>query len=125
MREQGFSYEFDSTDETALHLTLWDGGEAVGCCRLFPDGPDAWHIGRVAVKKARRGEHLGAAIMKEAEAVLTQRGAKKLVLSAQVQASGFYRSLGYAQVGGEYLDEHCPHVDMEKLLGPAPADKKD
>lgn len=116
MEEQGFSYEFDETDNTALHLVLYDEDEAIACCRLFPDGPDAWHIGRVAVKKDRRGQHLGEAIMEEAEAAVSLRGAKKLVLSAQVQAAGFYQKLGYVQVGGEYLDEHCPHVNMEKQL---------
>ena len=125
MEEQGFSYEFDETDNAALHLVLFDGGEAVACCRMFPDGPDSWHIGRVAVKKDRRGHRLGAAVMEEAEAALSLKGAKKAVLSAQVQAAGFYRKLGYVQVGEEYLDEHCPHVDMEKLLGKAPAGIKE
>lgn len=125
MGEQGFSYEFDETDNTALHLVLFDGEEAIACCRMFPDGPDSWHIGRVAVKKDRRGQHLGAAIMEEAEAALSLRGAKRVALSAQSQAAGFYRKLGYVQVGGEYLDEHCPHVDMEKLLGQSPADTKE
>ena len=117
MKEQGFSYEFDETDNTALHLVLFDGEEAIACCRMFPDGPDAWHIGRVAVRTDRRGQHLGEAIMNEAEAALSLKGAKKLALSAQVQAAGFYKKLGYIQVGDEYLDEHCPHVDMEKQLG--------
>lgn len=116
MEEQGFSYEFDERDNAALHLVLYDGGEAVGVCRMFPDAPDSWHIGRVAVKKDHRGQHLGEAIMREAEAALAQRGVKRAVLSAQVQASGFYGKLGYVQMGEEYLDEHCPHVDMEKEL---------
>lgn len=121
MKEQGFSYEFDETDNRALHLVLFDGGEAIACCRMFPDGPDSWHIGRVAVKKDRRGQHLGEAVMAEAEAALALKGAKKAVLSAQVQAAGFYSKLGYVQAGEEYLDEHCPHVDMEKTLSTAPA----
>lgn len=116
MKEQGFSYEFDDTDNRALHLALFDGDTAVACCRMFPDSPDSWHIGRVAVRKDRRGQHLGEAIMEEAEAALAQKGVKRAVLSAQVQASGFYRRLGYVQSGDEYLDEHCPHVDMEKQL---------
>lgn len=117
MEEQGFSYEFDQQDNASLHLVLYDGGEAVACCRMFPDGPDSWHIGRVAVKKDHRGRHLGEAVMREAEAALALKGARKVALSSQVQASGFYEKLGYVRTGDEYLDEHCPHVDMEKLLG--------
>ena len=124
MQEQGFSYEFDDTDNTALHLVLYDDDTAVGVCRVFPDSPGAWHIGRVAVKKSYRGQHLGEAIMREAEEAVALRGAEKMVLSAQVQASGFYKKLGYVQVGDEYLDEHCPHLDMEKRLG-TPAGAKE
>lgn len=36
------------------------------------------------------------------------------VLSAQVQAQGFYEKLGYVASGEPYLDEHCPHIHMEK-----------
>lgn len=125
MEEQGFSYEFDEQDNAALHLVLYDDEEAVAVCRMFPDGPDCWHIGRVAVKKSRRGQHLGEAVMAEAEAAAALRGAKRLALSAQVQASGFYKKLGYVQVGEEYLDEQCPHVNMEKQLGPRPAETKE
>ncbi len=116
MEEQGFSYEFDETDHTALHLTLYDGDTAVACCRIFPDGPQAYHIGRVAVHKDYRKLGFGAAIMKEAEAKALSLGAKVMMLSAQEQAAGFYQKLGYAQKGEPYLDEHCPHVHMEKAL---------
>lgn len=125
MGEQGFSCEFDETDNRALHLVLYDGGEAVAVCRMFPEGPDSWHIGRVAVKKGHRGRGLGKAVMNEAEAALALRGAKRAVLSAQVRAAGFYRKLGYTQAGGEYLEESCPHVDMEKRLGNTPAEAKE
>lgn len=119
MDEQGFTYEFDDMDNTALHITLYDEGSdgtAIACCRIFPDGPKAWHVGRVAVRKEYRNRGLGAAVMAEAEKAAASRGAEKIALSAQVQAAGFYRRLGYVQVGEEYLEEHCPHVDMEKAL---------
>ena len=44
-----------------------------------------------------------------------KRGAEELMLSAQVQARGFYEKLGYSAYGGEYLDEHCPHIAMKKI----------
>lgn len=117
MGEQGFSYEFDDTDPTALHLTLYEDGRALGCCRLFPgEAPGAWHVGRVAVKKERRGRGLGARIMEEAERAVRQRGGLCVELSAQARAAGFYRRLGYVQEGEEYLEEHCPHVFMRKQI---------
>lgn len=117
MGEQGFSYEFDSTDPTALHLTLYEDGRALGCCRLFPgEAPGAWHVGRVAVQKEYRGRGLGARIMEEAERAVRQRGGLCLELSAQTRAAGFYQRLGYVQEGEEYLEEHCPHVFMRKQI---------
>ena len=117
MGEQGFSYEFDDTDRTALHLTLYEDGRAAGCCRLFPgEAPGAWHVGRVAVQKEYRGRGLGARIMEEAERAARERGGLCMELSAQVRAAGFYRRLGYVQEGEEYLDEHCPHVFMRKQI---------
>ena len=116
MVEQGFSYEFDDRDLTATHITLYEGDRAVACCRIFPESGGVWHVGRVAVCQDCRGRGLGAAVMAEAEKAAAARGGSRMALSAQVQAKGFYERLGYVQTGGEYLDEHCPHVDMEKPL---------
>ena len=43
-------------------------------------------------------------------------GGEKVVISAQCQARAFYEKLGYTAFGEEYLDEYCPHIDMEKKL---------
>ncbi len=126
IEEQGFAQEFDETDRAALHITLYEDGQAAACCRIFPDSPrGTWHVGRVAVRKNRRGQGLGAQVMDQAEAAARARGAARMVLSAQVQAAGFYQKLGYAQSGGVYLDEHCPHVHMEKLLGQETTEKRE
>ena len=50
----------------------------------------------------------------KSEEEMKKLGAQRFQVSAQVQASGFYAKLGYACHGEEYLDEHCPHVDMYK-----------
>lgn len=116
IKEQGFSNEFDELDNTCDHLILYDGEKAVGCARIFPDGEDSWHIGRVAVLPEYRGKGLGAKLLEEAEERVRELGGKILCLSVQVQAEGFYKKLGYRTVTDPYLDEHCPHVGMEKTL---------
>lgn len=117
IEEQGFREEFDQTDLTAWHITLYEGDQPAACCRIFPDEPQGvWHVGRVAVRKSFRGKGLGAEIMAGAEEAARSMGARVMVLSAQVQAAGFYERLGYRQSGEPYLDEHCPHVHMEKEL---------
>lgn len=34
--EQGFENEFGDVDNIATHMTLYNGVDAVGCCRFFP-----------------------------------------------------------------------------------------
>ena len=114
MEEQGFHDEFDSTDETAWHLTVCQSGGPVAAARIFPEGEGSWHFGRICVLPEYRGAGLGRKIMEQLEEKAAAFGAKRFVLSAQKQARGFYEKLGYRQEGEEYLDEHCPHVWMVK-----------
>ena len=116
--EQGFSVEFDEIDETCLHLAMYDGSEVIAAARAYDysDVPNLWHIGRVVVAKAHRGEHLGARIMTAMEAYLRTLGAVNTTVSAQCRVKAFYASLGYAEQGEIYMDEFCPHVRMDKKL---------
>lgn len=116
IREQGFSNEFDEIDQSCDHLTVYRDGVAIGCARLYQEADGSWHIGRIAVSKEARGTGIGAKIMEEAETHAIALGIRCIHLSAQVQAEGFYQKMGYHTVTDPYLDEHCPHVGMEKHL---------
>ncbi len=50
------------------------------------------------------------------EKQICQTGAEKVILSAQVQAKGFYEKQGYSAVGKEFLEEHCLHIRMCKTV---------
>lgn len=118
IKEQKFKNEFDDIDETAYHLVLFQNDEPAATGRMYLSEEDntAYILGRIAVLKDYRKQHLG----KEVLAILEERaknfGAVKTVLSAQMQAKGFYEKYGYKQSGEIYYDEHCPHVHMEKIL---------
>lgn len=115
VEEQGFHNEFDEIDPKAVHLLVLEGETPVAAGRTFADETGkVWHLGRICVRKPWRGRQLGRLVMEELEKAARERGAEKLVLSAQVQAKGFYEKLGYTAHGEEYLDEFCPHVEMEK-----------
>ena len=117
MKEQGFEDEFDEIDEIAKFVLLYIDGKPAGTCRHFPSNEEGdAHIGRMAVRKLYRGQHLGTKIMMAAENGIRRDGFKTCSLSAQVQAKPFYESLGYKAEGEEYLDEDCPHVMMWKVL---------
>ena len=117
MKEQGFEDEFDEIDEIAKFVLLYIDGKPAGTCRDFPSNEEGdAHIGRMAVRKLYRGQHLGTKIMMAAENGIRRDGFKTCSLSAQVQAKPFYESLGYKAEGEEYLDEGCPHILMRKVL---------
>lgn len=124
VQEQGFSHdlEFDATDEEAWHLVLYDESRSpLATGRLYEDKERAglWHLGRIAVRKEARGGGLGRLALLEMEKMAEFLDAGQLVLSAQQQARGFYEKLGYHPVGEEYLDEFCPHIQMEKRCKPS------
>ncbi len=119
VEEQGFVSEFDDIDEKAYHFVVYDGEKPAAVARLYGDFPD-FHIGRVAVLPQYRGTGLGQQLMEQVEAFalkLNNNARCNISLSAQTRAAKFYEKCGYKQVGEEYYDEFCPHIEMVKTLG--------
>lgn len=119
MEEQGFEQEFDEIDPIALHVVIYDASTPIATGRTYhlDDDPQGlYHMGRICVRKDYRGKQIGALVMRELERVCRDHGGKRATLSAQVQASGFYRTFGYQEQGEIYLDEGCPHIQMVKPL---------
>lgn len=113
--EQGFQNEFDEIDNYATHLVFYEKNTPVAVCRYYKD-KNAYIVGRIAVLKAYRGNHFGQRILKVLEKNILSESGKKISLSAQVRVQSFYEKLGYVAKGEIYLDEHCPHIFMEKIL---------
>ncbi len=116
VEEQGFHDEFDDRDAACEHLVLYEKGRAVACARIYPESGSVWHLGRLAVVRDCRGRSFGSRALAEAEDRVRALGGTTLRLSAQVQARSFYEKLGYRPASPEYLEQHCPHLDMEKSL---------
>jgi predicted GNAT family N-acyltransferase len=127
VEEQGVPEEdeWDDLDPACVHLLALGGeGEPLGTARLI-HGEQALKItgregtvllGRLAVRQAARGLGLGVALVRAVEAEGLRLGAVELELHAQTSALGFYRRLGYAAHGGEYLDVGIPHRTMSRPL---------
>lgn len=118
IEEQGVpvSEEIDRYDTTALHFLAMDGDTPVGTARIVLNGTTG-KIGRVCVLASHRGTGLGKALIVAALAELRNDAQTKIaVLGAQSQALAFYQKLGFAVVGGEYMDAGIPHFDMEQPL---------
>ena len=115
VKEQGVpeENEFDDFDLQVPHLVIFSEGEAVATGRNIPYGENTVKIGRIAVKKEKRGLHLGEKIVKELLRKAKEDGAKTVKVGAQTHAVGFYEKCGFKLVGTpEYLEEDIPHYDM-------------
>ena len=81
--EQGFEEEFDSVDDTAVHVVAYADGEPAATGRIFTeDDETVRHIGRVAVRKKFRGFKIGDGIMKTLEKSAMEQGAEYTELSS-------------------------------------------
>lgn len=118
MEEQGFHNEFDIQDHDSYHFVFYANQKAIGCARLFPSPKkENWMtIGRVAILKEYRKKHYGLDMLEMIENEALKMGASGLELSAQQQVQPFYEKGGYIASGPVYMDEHCPHIHMEKAL---------
>lgn len=120
-KEQGFVDEFDGTDDIATHFVVFDGKMPVATCRVFPQTANDGHsgvylLGRFAVLREYRMQHVGALMLKETEKYVKEIGGRSMRLHAQFQAVGFYEKQGYVRISDIDKEQGCPHVWLEKCM---------
>ncbi|MFP4107333.1 MAG: GNAT family N-acetyltransferase [Phycisphaerae bacterium] len=115
--EQGVApdIEFDALDPKAIHWVALEGDAVVATLRVLREATRA-KIGRVAVRRDRRGTGIGRQIMLAAMAACRQEGVRIVQLHSQVQVRGFYEKLGFHAVGDEFTEAGIRHVTMERRL---------
>ena len=107
--------DLDGLDAGALHCFLLDGERAVACLRAFYTDADTVKIGRVVT--LTHGVGHGRLLMESAlSAIKEKMPARRLLVSAQTQAAGYYASFGFKKISGEYDEDGIPHVAMERDL---------
>ncbi len=106
--------ELDAEDATAVHIIAEENGEAIGCARVLRHG-DSAHIGRLAVKKSRRGQGIGASVCRYAIDICRKAGCKHIGLNSQLHAAGFYEKLGFRRHGRIFMEAGIEHIAMEQV----------
>lgn len=115
--EQGVSLELEVGGEKGpLYFTGYLAEIPVATARVFEEAPGVWHIQRVAVKKAHRGQGLARELLTSIEASAREHEINTLTLGAQDQAQTFYKKLGYQVVGEGFMDAGIAHHRMDKEL---------
>ena len=115
IKEQGFENEFDDIDQISSHIVVFDETKPVGTCRFFIEN-NHYTIGRVAVLKEYRNQHIGNLLLKSAEKEIKKLNGDLIVVHAQVRVSPFYENQGYIQFGQIDDDEGVPHMWMKKKI---------
>lgn len=119
VEEQGVpaDLELDGADPGCTHVLAFDReGVAIATARLMSDG----RIGRMAVRRAWRGQGVGSALLHALLEQAAQQGMTRVYLHAQQQACDFYARQGFAQEGSDYLEAGIPHRTMVLALADAP-----
>ena len=114
IKEQGCSEEseWDELDDPSLHCVAFLDAEPIGTGRLLPEN----RIGRMAVTVPYRRHGVASVILEELVAVAAQRGAREVVLHAQVAVLDFYRRHGFVEEGAEFSEEGIAHLLMRRSL---------
>ena len=106
------AFEWDDIDVAAVHLLASHNSQPIGCLRII----DYYKIGRMAVLQHWRKQGVGLAMLQQAINICQTHGSKKVCLSAQTHAIGFYIKAGFVVISDIYQDVHIAHVDMQRDL---------
>lgn len=109
--------DLDDIDYESAHYFFTEGKRVIAYLRAFICDKENNYvkIGRVLTLEHKKG--LGKELMKRSIDDVKERfNCKKIIVSAQKQAAGFYEKMGFIPVSGEYLEEGIVHLKMELQL---------
>jgi ElaA protein len=115
--EQACPYpELDGRDLEPATRHLWlgpadDPADPRSYLRVLTEPDGTARIGRVCTTPAARGLGLSRRLV---AAALQRSGERPCVLDAQSYLVDFYRSLGFASAGPEFVEDGIPHVPMRR-----------
>jgi predicted GNAT family N-acyltransferase len=118
-REQGVprEEEIDGRDGEAMHVIALDGADIAGTLRLLVEGPRA-KIGRVAVRRERRGGGIASRMLTLAISRARSQGCEEARLAAQIQATSVYARAGFGVCSDPFEEAGIAHVWMRMALEP-------
>ena len=116
--EQDCPYlDADDKDQESYHILGFDSvGKLQAYTRIVPPGlsyEKYSSIGRVITSATIRGKKQGVPLMQYSiDQTVKHWPGYSIKISAQTYIVKFYYSLGFKQVGEEYLEDDLPHIAM-------------
>ena len=109
--------DMDDVDYESYHFFIKEGNRVIAYLRAYYTDREnkIVKIGRVLTLS--HGNGVGRTLMDNSISQIKRLfECKKVIVSAQKQAEGFYKKCGFKTVSDEYLEEGIPHVKMELLM---------
>lgn len=115
--EQNCPYQdIDEKDQSSYHLFLKeDNGQIAAYLRILDKGQtfDKISIGRVIVRKDKRGSGLAKQmLLKAISFIQEQLHEQRIKIEAQAYLQEFYRGIGFMPLSEIYLEDEIPHIKM-------------
>ncbi|PKQ45795.1 GNAT family N-acetyltransferase [Confluentibacter flavum] len=116
--EQDCVYQdLDGKDQIAMHVLGIKNNNIIAYTRVFKPGDylEYASVGRVVVAKTERNNKYGYDIMNASISAIEKEFKETTIkISAQAYLKGFYNTIGFKQIGEEYLEDNIPHISMIK-----------
>ncbi len=106
--------DLDILNGSCMHFLIRSDGESVGTFRCLELEGDVVQLQRFCVLSGFRNHGIGKRALEYIEGYYANKS--RIVLDAQITASGFYGSSGYEKVSEEFIEAGIPHIKMEKRL---------
>lgn len=103
-------------DETDILIGCFEEERLMGCCMLKKIDVKTMRLRQMAVNSGLQGKGIGRALVGFAENIAIDFGYLRMILHARNSALGFYKKLGYDEVGAPFTEVSLPHRLMEKRL---------
>ena len=92
-------------------------GIPIGVGRAHFITEDEAQIRSISVEPEWKGKGIGSTVLKELENIVTEKGAKRIIIHARNIAVKFYQKNGYNEVEPSYtLFDEIEHTLMEKIV---------
>ena len=104
--------DLDDMDYKSLHCFMEQDGRVIAYLRAFSEDSETVKVGRVLTLS--HGNGTGRELMeKSLEVIKKNFNCKKIHISSQKHAVGFYEKFEFKTCSGEYMEEGVLHIAME------------
>lgn len=107
--------DFQKEQQNIL-IGAFEVNKIVGCCVLTKVNERTIQLRQMAVNNEFQGKGVGKKIVQYAEKIAQEEKYETIMMHARSVAVSFYKKLGYAIEGNEFMEVSIPHFMMKKNL---------